>query len=74
MIQASDHESVGQVSPFIGANVDVLCGNDKCTELTLVFTKYAELNQFTFKDNDVLFQNAKDLKLLCDNVKDFVKE
>lgn len=43
MLQASDYESVDQVSPFNGAVVDVLCEIDKCADVASVFTKYADL-------------------------------
>ena len=52
MLEARDFRNIDQVSPFIGAILDRLCGETMSAPCTTVFTLFVDMVQFVTRARD----------------------
>lgn len=71
MLEASGFNKVDQASPFLGSVVDMLCGNERCSEVTAVITLYMEFMSFQFRRLVKAFWTNDTLSKLEEKKKEF---
>lgn len=64
MILASQLDSINQVSSFIRAIVDLMCGNESSPKITELFTSYADICMVLEKDSLSHFWSKRELSSL----------
>ncbi|NJK52916.1 MAG: hypothetical protein HC936_08975 [Leptolyngbyaceae cyanobacterium SU_3_3] len=65
MLEASDYDAVDNVSPFLGAIVDSLCGLNSTAEVTKAMTEYVDMVNFVFRRH-LNFEWTKETIVLLD--------
>lgn len=50
MLEAVNYDSLEQMSPFSGANADVMCGYENEPEISKLSTQYVELSNSLRRD------------------------
>lgn len=49
MLEAAEYDSIDIVSPFIGAAIDALCGEEGDTLITVSFSRFLELTKLMYR-------------------------